>query len=62
MEKIESKIYKQALNKAYLNLRKDPSMNNVLDVYSICEYLLKAYPRYYKECFVATDLCKKVLV
>lgn len=62
MEKIESKIYKQALNKAYLNLRKDPSMNNVLDVYSICEYLLKAYPRYYKECFVATDLCKKLLL
>lgn len=59
--KIESQIYKKALNKAYLNLRKDPSMNNVLDVYSICEYLLRAYPRYYKECFVATDLCKKLL-
>lgn len=60
--KIESQIYKKALNKAYLNLRKDPSMNNVLDVYSICEYLLRAYPRYYKECFVATDLCKKILM
>lgn len=59
--KIESQIYKKALNKAYLNLLKDPSMNNVLDVYSICEYLLRAYPRYYKECFVATDLCKKLL-
>lgn len=60
--KIDKSIYKQALNKAYLNLTKYPTMDNVLDVYSICEYLLKAYPKYYKECFIATDLCKKLLM
>ena len=60
--KIDKNIYKQALNKAYLNLTKNPTMDNVLDVYSICEYLLKAYPKYYKECFIATDLCKKLLM
>lgn len=61
MEKTASRLYKKAIEEAYKELNKHITKDNVIGLYSLCEYMLNDYKHYKKEVFKATKKVKECI-